>query len=95
MDDDLTIPGFLRITTKRAPDTWRAPAASISEARRDWRRPKSMTDAEWEGLLRRERQEEERKKQEGLARLAEYKARAKAEREEIEAVKAAARRSRK
>jgi hypothetical protein len=88
--DDLTIPAFLRITQKRAPDKWRAPAASLTEAKRDWRRPKSMTDEEWQQLQAREAEEAERKKREGLARLAEYKERARLEREEIEAVKSTA-----
>lgn len=99
MPDDLDIPTFLK---RGHPDNaWlvnaTSPRSLLSEGlwadvetKRDWRKPKSMPDEEWAALEAERAAEARRKRDEGLAQLAEHKARAKAERQEIEAVKAAA-----
>jgi uncharacterized protein YbaA (DUF1428 family) len=99
VSDDLDIPAFLRVTQRRP---WKEVVFAWDDRKqpkRDWRRPKSMTDEEWA-----EWQEIEERKaavQRALdePRFQAMREKAAREREEINAVKAAAkkahRRSRK
>jgi hypothetical protein len=96
MDDGLDIPAFLRVTAKRPWKEVKPIAEAVGKSmKRDWRRPKSMTDEEWAEW----REIEERKAAVQRAldepRFQAMRAKQAAEKAEINAVKAAAKKAHK
>jgi hypothetical protein len=90
MDDGLDIPAFLRVT---APRPWKEvtfTSTNNTPAKRDWRRPKSMTDEEWAEWQEREERRAAVQRALDEPRFQAMREKAAAEKAEINAVKAAA-----
>lgn len=94
IDEALDIPEFLKLPAEQRAAGWKnSPPRDMvtgSTEKRDWRRPKSMTDAEWQEVLDAEAKTSAAKAAEKrLADEARREAK-RAEKAEIEGVKAAA-----